>query len=120
VPFERNPRFTGRESRLTKLEEINFMGDQTTKAAITGLGGLGKAHPAILLASRGARQNLHQQNHLVEQFTNTWHEGAFIRRDNTTQKSSSQFEESTVLEETRLTLNDEMQIDSKGGLQITL
>ncbi|KAF2676825.1 TPR-like protein, partial [Lentithecium fluviatile CBS 122367] len=46
VPFERNPRFTGRETQLAQLEEMLFTegrsGDHTTKAAIIGLGGVGK------------------------------------------------------------------------------
>ncbi|KAF2186892.1 kinesin light chain [Zopfia rhizophila CBS 207.26] len=49
VPFERNPRFIGREPQLTKLEEILFAGDQTTKTAITGLGGVGKTQVALEL-----------------------------------------------------------------------
>jgi len=52
VPFERNPRFTGRESQLTKLEKILFTGDQTTKTAITGLGRVGKTQPGLELAHR--------------------------------------------------------------------
>jgi len=49
VPFERNSRFIGRESQLTELEEIHFTGDQTTKTAITGLGGVGKTQIALEL-----------------------------------------------------------------------
>ncbi|OCK88522.1 TPR-like protein [Cenococcum geophilum 1.58] len=52
VPFERNPRFTGRESDLMKLEESLFIGDQTTKVAIMGLGGIGKTQLALELAYR--------------------------------------------------------------------
>src|SRR5438045_295624 len=39
VPFERNPRFTGRESELAKLEEMLFAGGHTAKVAVMGLGG---------------------------------------------------------------------------------
>jgi len=42
VPFQRNPRFTGRESQLAQLEEKLFTKDATTRIAITGLGGVGK------------------------------------------------------------------------------
>jgi NB-ARC domain len=52
VPFDRNPRFTGRESQLTKLEEKLVMGDQTTKIAITGLGGVGKTQLVLELIYR--------------------------------------------------------------------
>ena len=52
VPFDRNPRFTGRESQLTKLEEKLVIGDQTTKIAITGLGGVGKTQLVLELVYR--------------------------------------------------------------------
>jgi AAA+ ATPase superfamily predicted ATPase len=42
VPFERNHHFTGREFQLTTLEEKLSKQSQTTKLAITGLGGVGK------------------------------------------------------------------------------
>jgi Cdc6-like AAA superfamily ATPase len=42
VPFDRNPNFTGRGTQLTKLELKLFIGGQTTKVAVTGLGGVGK------------------------------------------------------------------------------
>jgi hypothetical protein len=42
VPFERNPRFTGRESQLAQLKGMLFARDNTTKIAITGLGGVRK------------------------------------------------------------------------------
>jgi tetratricopeptide (TPR) repeat protein len=52
VPFERNPRFTGRESQLTQLEEKLFTKDYTTKIAITGLGGVGKTQLILELLYR--------------------------------------------------------------------
>ncbi|OCK74986.1 HET-domain-containing protein, partial [Lepidopterella palustris CBS 459.81] len=52
VPFDRNPRFTGRESILASLEEKLFVGEQTTKMAIVGLGGIGKTQLALELAYR--------------------------------------------------------------------
>ncbi|KAF7503525.1 hypothetical protein GJ744_003676 [Endocarpon pusillum] len=42
VPFEKNPRFTGRETQLAELEGKLFANDHTSKIAITGLGGVGK------------------------------------------------------------------------------
>jgi tetratricopeptide (TPR) repeat protein len=52
VPFERNPRFTGRESQLAQLEEKLFAKDHTTKIAITGLGGMGKTQLVLELLYR--------------------------------------------------------------------
>ena len=52
MPFERNPRFTGRESELSRLEQLLFQSGQTTKVAITGLGGVGKTQLAIELVHR--------------------------------------------------------------------
>lgn len=49
VPFERNLCFTGRESELAQLEEKLFRENQTTKIAITGLGGIGKTNLLIEL-----------------------------------------------------------------------
>ncbi|KAL9027364.1 MAG: hypothetical protein Q9196_004100 [Gyalolechia fulgens] len=42
VPFERNTRFTGRESELAELQNMLFTNNQFTKTAISGLGGVGK------------------------------------------------------------------------------
>jgi hypothetical protein len=52
VPFDRNPRFIGRESLLVDLEQKLFVGEQTTKTAIIGLGGIGKTQLALELAYR--------------------------------------------------------------------
>ena len=52
VPFDRNPRFTGRESILADIEGRLFRGEQTTKTAIVGLGGIGKTQLALELAYR--------------------------------------------------------------------
>jgi tetratricopeptide (TPR) repeat protein len=52
IPFDRNPRFTARESTLAALEEKLFVGEQTTKTAIVGLGGIGKTQVALELAYR--------------------------------------------------------------------
>jgi hypothetical protein len=52
VPFERNHRFTGRESQLAQLEEKLFVEDQTAKIAITGLGGVGKTQLVLELVYR--------------------------------------------------------------------
>ena len=49
VPFERNHRFTGRESQLAQLEKMIFTKDRTTKIAITGLGGVGKTQVVLEL-----------------------------------------------------------------------
>ncbi|KAF2468341.1 TPR-like protein [Lindgomyces ingoldianus] len=42
VPFERNIRFTDRESELAELQNMLFTNNQFTKTAISGLGGVGK------------------------------------------------------------------------------
>ncbi|KIV99978.1 uncharacterized protein PV09_08488 [Verruconis gallopava] len=52
IPFERNPQFIGRESLLTDLDSKLFIGEQTTKTAIVGLGGIGKTQIALELAYR--------------------------------------------------------------------
>jgi hypothetical protein len=52
VPFERNPRFTGREFELAQLEGMLFVEDRTTKIAVTGLGGVGKTHLLLELVHR--------------------------------------------------------------------
>jgi tetratricopeptide (TPR) repeat protein len=49
VPFERNPRFTGRESLLTQLEQNLFAKHHTMRIAVTGLGGVGKTQIVLEL-----------------------------------------------------------------------
>src|SRR4029077_1963716 len=50
VPFDRNPRFSGRDSELKALGKMIFSEGNSRKAAITGLGGVGKTQVAIELA----------------------------------------------------------------------
>jgi tetratricopeptide (TPR) repeat protein len=52
VPFERNPRFTGRDILLVQLEEMTFAKEHTSKIAITGLGGVGKTQLVLELLYR--------------------------------------------------------------------
>src|ERR1700760_4208131 len=52
MPFERNPQFTGRESELSKLEELLLPKGYTSHVAIYGLGGVGKTQLAIELVHR--------------------------------------------------------------------
>jgi tetratricopeptide (TPR) repeat protein len=59
VPFERNSCFTGREPELTKLQKALFIGNQTTKIAITGLGGVGKTQLALELVYRVSTKYKH-------------------------------------------------------------
>jgi tetratricopeptide (TPR) repeat protein len=49
VPFERNPRFTGRKPQLAEIEGKLFTRDHTAKIAITGLGGVGKTQLVLEL-----------------------------------------------------------------------
>ena len=49
VPFERNARFTDRELELAQLQSTLFANDQFTKAAISGLGGVGKTQLVLEL-----------------------------------------------------------------------
>ncbi len=57
MPFERNLCFTGRESQLAQLEEKLFAQGQTTKIAITGLGGVGKTQLVLELAYRAREKH---------------------------------------------------------------
>ncbi|KAG9242296.1 hypothetical protein BJ878DRAFT_555788 [Calycina marina] len=52
VPFERNSSFTGRESELTKLENLLFTEGEQKKIALIGLGGVGKTSLTIELVYR--------------------------------------------------------------------
>lgn len=52
MPFERNHRFTGRETQLAQLEKMLFTKDRTTRIAITGLGGVGKTQVVLELVHR--------------------------------------------------------------------
>jgi tetratricopeptide (TPR) repeat protein len=52
MPLERNPRFTGRELELSKLEDFILPKGYTSRIAIYGLGGVGKTQVAIELAHR--------------------------------------------------------------------
>ena len=52
VPFERNSRFTDRESELARLQDMLFTSDQFAKAAVSGLGGIGKTQLALELLYR--------------------------------------------------------------------
>ncbi|KAK5069395.1 hypothetical protein LTR51_008645 [Lithohypha guttulata] len=57
VPFERNPRFTGRETQLADLEGKLFAKDHTSKIAITGLGGVGKTQLVLELLYRAKEKH---------------------------------------------------------------
>ncbi|OJJ42892.1 hypothetical protein ASPZODRAFT_104127 [Penicilliopsis zonata CBS 506.65] len=52
VPFDRNPRFIGRQSKVDQLHKMVFAKNRNSprKAAITGLGGMGKTQVALELA----------------------------------------------------------------------
>ncbi|RYP93273.1 hypothetical protein DL770_000648 [Monosporascus sp. CRB-9-2] len=52
VPFERNTRFTDRESELAELENKLFANNQFTKTAVCGLGGVGKTQLVLELLYR--------------------------------------------------------------------
>ncbi|KAM7210410.1 kinesin light chain [Rhypophila decipiens] len=52
VPYARNNNFVGYESQLAELESMVLDGQQTTKIAITGPGGIGKSQLALELAYR--------------------------------------------------------------------
>lgn len=52
VPFDRNSRFVGRESQLSELEARLFKEGSSRKAAVMGLGGVGKTQIALELAYR--------------------------------------------------------------------
>ena len=52
VPFERNPRFIGRETQLAELEGGLFANGHTSKIAVVGLGGVGKTQLVLELLYR--------------------------------------------------------------------
>jgi Cdc6-like AAA superfamily ATPase len=52
VPFERNTRFTDRESKFAELENKLFANNQFTKIAVCGLGGVGKTQLVLELLYR--------------------------------------------------------------------
>lgn len=52
VPFDRNPRFPGRDDLIHQLETQIACKDRARKAAISGLGGMGKTRIALELAHR--------------------------------------------------------------------
>ncbi|CAG7990293.1 unnamed protein product [Penicillium salamii] len=52
VPFERNIRFLGREDEVSKIERMILTANSHRKAAISGLGGVGKTQIALELAYR--------------------------------------------------------------------
>ncbi|KAI9923967.1 hypothetical protein MW887_007425 [Aspergillus wentii] len=52
IPFDRNPRFTGRGTELQYLESKMFTQNGAKKLAIAGLGGVGKTQIALELAYR--------------------------------------------------------------------
>lgn len=52
VPFDRNIRFTGRDSELVELENKLFANNQFAKVAVCGLGGVGKTQLVLELLYR--------------------------------------------------------------------
>ncbi|RKK37736.1 hypothetical protein BFJ66_g12824 [Fusarium oxysporum f. sp. cepae] len=50
IPFTKNPRFTGRTTILSALEDKFFGPDQSQKMALVGLGGVGKTQIALRFA----------------------------------------------------------------------
>ena len=50
VPFQRNPRFVGRISEVTKIESILSLENRCERVAITGLGGVGKTQISLEFA----------------------------------------------------------------------
>ena len=58
MPFERNPRFIGRETQLAQLEDKLFAKDHTTRTAITGLGGVGKTQLVLELLFRTKKKHM--------------------------------------------------------------
>ncbi|RDW64365.1 uncharacterized protein DSM5745_09776 [Aspergillus mulundensis] len=59
VPFAQNPQFLGRGSELIQLRRMVLDGGGPRKAAISGLGGIGKTQVAINIAYHFRDQGLH-------------------------------------------------------------
>jgi putative protein kinase ArgK-like GTPase of G3E family len=57
MPFKHNPRFTSRESELSRLEKLLSQTGQTTNIAITGLGGVGKTQLVIELVHQAIEKH---------------------------------------------------------------
>lgn len=57
VPFERNTRFTDRESELAKLENKLFANNEFIKIAVCGLGGVGKTQLVLELPHRASEMD---------------------------------------------------------------
>ncbi|KAK4449603.1 HET-domain-containing protein [Podospora aff. communis PSN243] len=64
VPFERNPFFTGRKAEMRRLRQLLDTEHRTSKAAITGLGGVGKTQIALEL--------LHLMKHEISDCSIFW------------------------------------------------
>jgi len=57
LPFNRNPQFLGRDSEINRLEKVILAQNRIRKAAIAGLGGVGKTQIALELAYHFLDQN---------------------------------------------------------------
>jgi hypothetical protein len=57
MPFERNPRFTGREYELSILKELLLLKEYTSQVAIFGLGFVGKTQLSIEMVYRTIKKH---------------------------------------------------------------